>query len=44
MPAGEDRVRYDNLFGSGDIHGKEFWIKARTDIPDLIGAYVRLDD
>ena len=44
MPAGEDRVKYDNLFGPGDVRGKEFWIKARTETPDFIGAYVRLND
>ena len=44
MPPGEDRVRYDNLFSPGDVPSKEFWIKARTQTPDLIGAYIRLED
>ncbi|MDA4128509.1 MAG: tetratricopeptide repeat protein [Thaumarchaeota archaeon] len=44
VPSSEDRVKYDNLFSPGDPQNKEFWIKARSETPDLINAFVQIDD
>jgi hypothetical protein len=44
VPPGEDRVKYDHLFDPGDPQNKEFWIKARSQAPDLAGAFVQIEE
>jgi hypothetical protein len=44
MPASEDRLRYDHLFGAGDPENKEFWVKALPAAKDLANRFVTLDD
>ncbi len=44
VPRNEDRIRYDNLFDPGDEISKEFWIKARSESPELIGKFVRIEE
>ena len=44
VPAGEDRVKYDHLFDPGDPQNKEFWIRAQSEAPGLVGAFVQLED
>jgi Tfp pilus assembly protein PilF len=43
VPPGEDRVKYDHLFDPGDPLNKEFWMRARSQAPDLVGAFVQID-
>jgi hypothetical protein len=43
VPPGEDRVKYDHLFDPGDPLNKEFWIKARSQGPDLAGSFVQVE-
>ncbi len=44
MPASEDRVKYDHLFGAGDPENKEFWLKALPAAKDLANRFVTLED
>lgn len=44
MPASEDRVKYDYLFGAGDPENKEFWMKALPAAKDLANRFVTLED
>ncbi|MCI4371945.1 MAG: hypothetical protein L3J78_04780, partial [Thermoplasmata archaeon] len=44
IPPGEDRVKYDHLFDPGDPRNKEFWIKARSQAPDLAGSFVQVEE
>jgi hypothetical protein len=43
VPPGEDRVKYDHLFDPGDPLNKEFWMRARSQASDLVGAFVQID-
>jgi TolB-like protein/Tfp pilus assembly protein PilF len=42
LPPGEDRIRFDHLFDPGDPESKEFWVRARTESPELIDRFVRV--
>jgi TolB-like protein/Tfp pilus assembly protein PilF len=44
IPAGEDRLKFDNLFDPGDSQSKEFWMAARTAAPNLINSFVLVDE
>ncbi len=40
MPPGEDRLKFDHLFGAGDPESKQFWSRLDEEQPALIGSYV----
>jgi len=44
VPEGEDRVKYDHLFDPGDARNKEFWLRARSSAPDLMNAFVMVEE
>lgn len=44
VPASEDRVKYDHLFGAGDPENKEFWVKALPAAKDLANRFVMVED
>lgn len=44
LPQGEDRVRYDNLFGAGDPVNKEFWAKNENVRTGLVGEFISVTD
>jgi hypothetical protein len=44
LPTGEDRVKYDHLFGAGDPENKAFWIQSLPAAADLANSFVTLED
>lgn len=42
VPDGEERLKYDHLFGAGDPENKEFWVKMNRDAAELVGSYVEV--
>ena len=44
VPTGEDRVKYDHLFGAGDPENKAFWMEALPAAGDLANRFVTLED
>ena len=40
MPLGEDRVKYDHLFGAGDPENRTFWAQSSSVAGDLANRYV----
>jgi pimeloyl-ACP methyl ester carboxylesterase len=44
LPAGEDRVKYDHLFGAGDPENKAFWMQSLPATANLANRFVTLDD
>ncbi len=44
LPTGEDRIRYDHLFGAGDPENKAFWMQSLPAAADLTNRFVRLED
>jgi len=44
LPTGEDRVRYDHLFGAGDPENKAFWMQSLPAAADLANRFVMLED
>ena len=44
LPTGEDRVKYDHLFGAGDPENKAFWMQALPAATDLANRFVMLED
>jgi len=44
LPTGEDRVRYDHLFGAGDPENKAFWMQSLPATADLASKFVMLED
>ncbi len=40
MPPGEDRVKYDHLFGAGDPENKTFWAQSSAVAVDLVNHYL----
>jgi len=44
LPAGEDRVKYDHLFGAGDPENKAFWMQSLPAAAALANRYVALGD
>jgi TolB-like protein/Tfp pilus assembly protein PilF len=43
IPQGEDRIKYDDLFRSGDPENKAFWIKTQPLHRQLVNAYITVD-
>ncbi len=44
LPAGDDRVKYDHLFGAGDPENKAFWMQSLPAANDLANRFVTLED
>jgi pimeloyl-ACP methyl ester carboxylesterase len=44
LPTGEDRIKYDHLFGAGDPENKAFWMQSLPAAADLTNRFVRLED
>jgi len=44
LPTGEDRVKYDHLFGAGDPENKAFWMQSLPAAVDLANRFVMLED
>jgi hypothetical protein len=44
MPFEEDRLKFDHLFAPGDQANKEFWLGARTVVPQLFNSYLAVRD
>jgi pimeloyl-ACP methyl ester carboxylesterase len=44
LPAHEDRVKYDHLFGAGDPENKAFWMQSLPAAADLTNRFVTLAD
>lgn len=44
LPTGEDRVKYDHLFGAGDPENKAFWMESLPAASDLANRFVTLED
>ena len=44
MPPGEDRIKYDHLFGAGDPENKTFWAQSFTVAGDLVNRYLAVRD
>ena len=44
LPSSEERFKFDYLFHPGDLGNKEFWLRARTEVPELINTFVRVED
>ena len=44
LPTGEDRIKYDHLFGAGDPENKAFWMQALSAAADLTNRFVKLED
>jgi pimeloyl-ACP methyl ester carboxylesterase len=44
LPTGEDRVKYDHLFGAGDPENKAFWMQSLPAAVDLTNRFVTLED
>ena len=42
VPDGEERLKYDHLFGAGDPENKAFWVGMHRDAADLVGRYVEV--
>jgi pimeloyl-ACP methyl ester carboxylesterase len=44
LPTGEDRIKYDHLFGAGDPENKTFWMQSLPAAADLANRFVTLED
>lgn len=44
LPTGEDRVKYDHLFGAGDPENKAFWMQSLPAAAELANRFVTLED
>ena len=44
LPIGEDRIKYDHLFGAGDPENKAFWMQSLPAAVDLTNRFVTLED
>lgn len=44
IEAGEDRIKYDNLFSAGDPENKEFWLQAGPAAIELANRFVTLEE
>ncbi len=44
LPVGEDRVKYDHLFGPGEEESKQFWVEARSSAPKLVNTFVLIEE
>jgi hypothetical protein len=44
LPIGEDRIKYDHLFGAGDPENKAFWMQSLPAAAELSNRFVTLED
>ena len=44
LPTGEDRIKYDHLFGAGDPENKAFWMQSLPAAAELANRFITLDD
>jgi pimeloyl-ACP methyl ester carboxylesterase len=44
MPSGEDRMKYDHLFGAGDPENKAFWMQSLPATEELSNRFVIIED
>jgi pimeloyl-ACP methyl ester carboxylesterase len=44
LPTGEDRIKYDHLFGAGDPENKAFWMQSLPAAAELANKFVSLED
>ena len=44
VQAGEDRIKYDDLFSAGDPENKEFWLQAGPAASELTNRFVTLEE
>jgi pimeloyl-ACP methyl ester carboxylesterase len=44
LPTGEDRIKYDHLFGAGDLENKAFWIQSLPAAAELANRFVTMED
>jgi pimeloyl-ACP methyl ester carboxylesterase len=44
LPIGEDRIKYDHLFGAGDPENKAFWMQSLPATAELANRFVTLED
>ncbi len=44
LPTGEDRIKYDHLFGAGDPENKAFWMKSLPAAEKLANRFITLED
>jgi pimeloyl-ACP methyl ester carboxylesterase len=44
LPTGEDRIKYDHLFGAGDPENKSFWMQSLPAAAELANRFVTLED
>jgi predicted AAA+ superfamily ATPase len=44
LPTGEDRIKYDHLFGAGDPENKAFWMQSLPAAAELSSRFVTLED
>ena len=44
VQAGEDRVKYDDMFSAGDPENKEFWLQAGLAAGKLASRFVTLEE
>ena len=44
LPTGEDRIKYDHLFGAGDLENKAFWMQSLPAAAELANRFVTLED
>jgi hypothetical protein len=44
LPTGEDRIKYDHLFGAGDPENKAFWMQSLPAATELANRFVTLED
>jgi pimeloyl-ACP methyl ester carboxylesterase len=44
LPTGDDRIKYDHLFGAGDPENKAFWMQSLPAAAELANRFVTLED
>jgi len=44
LPTGEDRIKYDHLFGAGDPENKAFWMQSLPAAAELANRFVTMED
>jgi pimeloyl-ACP methyl ester carboxylesterase len=44
LPAGENRIKYDHLFGAGDPENKAFWMQSLPAAAELANRFVTLEE
>lgn len=44
LPTGEDRIKYDHLFGAGDPENKAFWMQSLPAAAELANKFVTIEE